>query len=395
MKIGFNVLIAYLIFVFQGLIAPLGSVMIIEIATKYGVDTSIIGYIFALGIVGGGISALASGFLIEKFGKRKVVFAGIFIATLAGATITSSNYLAMFALGMFLSGVSSWFMVAVGNYIIVKYYQGEKRSSQLNLLNFFYSIGALITPTLAGFMLERDVPWEVAFLTPFILLVLLAILSYSPVFGTSKSKGSLERKLSQTVSEEKWNVNIYVTGIALGIYCMLEISYTSWIVVHLRENLTVDIVAASLVLTIFYICQATGRFASGFIVKHIKLNIYILACSSLGLVAASLIVFSKSYIVVLCLTILMGLGIASLYPSILSYGTLQVKRASPRIMTFFLTSGIVGSVVGMLITSFLKQNFGVLACIITTAISLAFVIICIGVTMLGVQRNGLDRKKIL
>lgn len=392
MKIGLNILIAYLIFVFQGLIAPLGSVMIIEIARKYAVDTSIIGYIFALGIVGGGISALASGFLIETFGKRKTVFSGILVSLLAGVAITTSNYLAIFALGMFLSGVSSWFMVAVGNYIIVRACQGEKRSSQLNLLNFFFSIGALITPTMAGFMLERGVPWELVFLMPFVLLVVLAILAYSPAFGISSSPSYPEKKPLETIPEEKWNVSIYFTGIALGIYCLLESSFASWIVVHLRENLAVDIVEASVVLTVFYICQATGRFASGFIVRHVALNIYIIICSSIGLVAASLIVLSKSYMAVLYLTILLGLGIASLYPSILSYGTLQVKTASPRIMTFFLTSGIVGSVVGMLFTSFLKQHFGVLACIVTTAISLVFVIMCIGATMLKDQISGLDRK---
>ena len=92
---------------------------------------------------------------------------------------------------------------------------------------------------------------------------------------------------------------------------------------------------------------------------------------------------------VLYLTILLGLGIASLYPSILSYGTLQVKTASPRIMTFFMTSGIAGAVVGMLLTSFLKQYFGVLACIITTAIMSALVIICIGGTMRKRNRSNL------
>jgi MFS family permease len=81
------------------------------------------------------------------------------------------------------------------------------------------------------------------------------------------------------------------------------------------------------------------------------------------------------------LTILLGLGAASLYPSILSYGTLQVKHACPRIMTFFLTSGLVGNVLGMVLTSFLKQHLGVVACIVTTTVTSALIIMCIGGTM--------------
>jgi fucose permease len=163
---------------------------------------------------------------------------------------------------------------------------------------------------------------------------------------------------------------------------MLEISYTSWIVVYLRENLATDIVAASLVLTVFYICQAAGRFISGFIVKQVSLPAYVISCASVGFIAAFFIVFSKSYMTVFYLTILLGLGAASLYPSILSYGTLQVQYACPRIMTFFLTSGLIGNVLGMVLTSFLKQHLGVVACIVTTTITSALIIVCIGGTML-------------
>lgn len=390
MKIGVTATIAYLIFIFQGLTAPLGNVMIIEIARKYGVDTSVIGYVFAMGIIGGGIAALASGYLIKRFGKRIVVFAGIIIALLAGIAITTSNYLLIFAVGMILSSVSNWFLVAVANFIIVQTYQGEKRSSRLNLLNFFYSIGALITPTLAGVMLEEGISWEFVFITPFFVLGILAVMAYSPAFGEVEKVIAVDGESSQPVQAEKWTMNIYLTGAALGCYCVAEVGYTSWIVVHLRENLTVDIVAASLVLTAFYICQAGGRFVSGFIVKYMALNRFIIICSSLGFIGTFFILVSKSYTAVFLLTIVMALGIASLYPSILSYGTLQVKLASPRIMTFFLTSGIIGSVGGLLITSFLKQYFGVLACIATAAVTLVLVIVCIGATMLKKPQGDME-----
>jgi len=384
MNIGLNVVSAYLIFIFQGLAAPLGSVMIMEIAGKYGVDTSMIGYIFALGIVGGGLAAIGSGFLLENLGQRKLIFMGIIIALLAGVAIISSNQLPIFAVGIFLSGASSWLLVAVGNYIIVRIHQGEKRSSQLNLLNFFFSIGALITPILAGYMLARHIPWEAVFLTPSILLVILAILAYQPTVGSSEVRSSLIDKSLPTASNGKWNVNIYLIGAALGFYCMLEYSYTSWIIVHLRENFAVDIMEASLVLTTFYMCQALGRLVSGFIVKRVALNRYIISCASIGLVAVSLIIVSESYAAVLGLTILLGLGIASLYPSILSYGTLQTQAPSPHMMTFFLTCGIGGAVIGMVLTSFLKQHFGVLACIGTGVFTAALIIVLIGITKVDV-----------
>ena len=386
MKFGLNFLIAYLVFIFQGLTAPLGSVMIMEIGEKYNADISSISYIYALGIVGGGIAAVSSGFLLETLGKRKLTYIGIIIAFAAAAAITASHYLMLLAVGMFLFGVSNWFLVAVGNYIIISYYQGEQRSSQLNLLNFFFSIGAVAAPLMAGFMLGREISWEFVFLAPFALLVLLSILVYFPAFVTAEFPSSIPRKVSRQSIAEKWNMNIYLIGAALGFYCMLELSYTSWIVVHLRENLAVDIVAASLVLTAFYICQATGRLLSGFIVKYVALHIYIITCACIGLITTLFILFSSSYKIILYLTIVMGLGIASLYPSILSYGTLQVKVPSSHLTTFFLSSGVIGSIVVMLVTSFLKQNFGVLACIATGLFAAVMVMLLIGITKIRLDK---------
>lgn len=379
MSTGLNVLIAYLIFIFYGLINPLSSVMLLEIAGKYLVDTSVIGYILAFGIIGGGIAALSSGFLLEAVGPRKLILLGVITAILAGLFITVSNYLVIFAAGMFLSGISSWFLLAVANHIVIQGFQGEKRSSQLNLLNFFFSIGALTAPTLASCMLEKGLPWEIVFLTPFVPLVFLAVLAYLPAFHMRVKEAvplPAEEREDQGKSK-RWNYGQYLIGAALGLYCMLEISYTSWIVVHLRENLAVDIVAASLVLTVFYICQAAGRFISGFVVKLVSLPVYITICAAIGFIAAFFIIFSTSYSVIFYLTILLGLGAASLYPSILSYGTLQAVNACPRIMTFFLTAGILGNVLGLLLTSFLKQHLGVIACIVTTAIAALLIMLCI------------------
>ena len=372
-------MLPYLIFVFQGLTAPLGSVMIIEIARKYSVDTSMIGYVFALGIVGGGIAALASGFLLEAIGKRRLIFVGILCGGLAVLSITVSNRLTMFGIGVFLTGLSNWLLTAVGNEIVIENYQGNKRSSKLNLLNFFFSAGALVTPAMAGSMLARGIQWEMIFLTPFTLLGVLALFAYFSKSNLSKVPANSLEEFAQSSPSESWNSNMYRTCAALGFYCMLELSYTYWIVVHLRENLSIEIVEASLVLTIFYICQAIGRFITGIVIKYVSLYRYIVSCSFIGLAAASFIIISKSYVVILCLTILLGLSVAGLYPSILSYGTLQATH-SPRAVTFFLTSGLTGSVVGMLITSFLKQQFGSWACIVVTAISAALVILLIGST---------------
>ncbi len=377
------ILVAYMTFAFQGITFPLGNSMIIEIAGKYAVDTSIIGYLLSLSSVGGGIATLCGGYLLERYPAHKLLYAAIAFSVLSVVCITSSALLAQFALGMVFFGLGTWLLVVIGNYLIVRQYAGAKRSSQLNIANFFFSGGALFTPALCGYGLQAGVSWEYIFWLPFSLLLALTGLvglTFSPMAG-SEQRGGEQIKQQQEVTAGHWGYKVYLAAIALSFYCILEVGYTAWIVVHLREGLGLDIFAASMVLTTFYIFHAAGRVISGIVVKFLPLDRYILCCATIGLIAVSLIVCTSNYSLIVILTAVLAFGIAGLYPSIMSYGTLQMKNPSSRIITFFMSSGLVGAITGLLLTSHLKQAFGATASLATGAVAAGFIIICMVMTM--------------
>jgi MFS family permease len=150
---------AYLIFAFQGISSPLISVMLLEIAKKFGVDASAIGFSFTLWIIGGGLAGLFSGKLLEMKGTRFAMLLSLVFILLSVAG-TLSPILITFSIGMFISGMGTFLLVAIANCLIVQQFDGETRTSQFNLLNFFYSSGALITPAIAGVLLNQGIRWE-------------------------------------------------------------------------------------------------------------------------------------------------------------------------------------------------------------------------------------------
>lgn len=361
---------AYIIFAFQGISSPLISVMLLEIAKKFGVDASAIGFSFTLWIIGGSLAGLFSGKLLEIKGTRFAMFLSLVFILLSVAG-TLSPFLTTFSIGMFISGIGTFLLVAIANCLIVQQYDGEARTSQFNLLNFFYSSGALITPAIAGVLLQQEIRWELIFLLPFILLIPMAVLALSPSFQKQPSMSNAEESSTPVKSS---SFAVFLFSIAIGFYCITELSFVSWIIVYLRESLAIDIIPASLVLTTFFICQAAGRLSSGFIVKYIALDKFIFSCCLVALAAMIVILAANSYNLILLMTAILALGLASIYPSILSYGTLQLKSSSPKIVTYIMNGGTIGAIIGMSFTSFLKQGFGAYSCLLTGTVSILLII---------------------
>jgi TsgA-like MFS transporter len=360
---------AYLIFIFEGITAPLVSVLLLEIAGKFGVDSSAVGYCFTLWLIGGSITGLFSGKLIDSKGIRFAAFSSVLLIASSVLAIISPFILG-FSLGMFISGGGTFLLVAVANCLIVESYDGEARTAQFNLLNFFYSFGALLTPTIAGFILAAAIRWEIIFALPFILLIPVSLMALAPTFH----KKPLSYKGPQNIKKTKMDINVYFVSAAIGCYCASEMSFTSWFIVYLRESLSVDIVPASLALTAFFTCQGIGRLSSGFIVKHIALEKFIFSCCFVALLAMLAILSISSYNLMLVMTGALALGMASIYPSILSYGT-QLKASSPQVVTFIMSGGLIGGVAGMLLTSFLKQFYGTYSCLTATAVSILLIML--------------------
>jgi TsgA-like MFS transporter len=378
-SVKFNVLtvIPYLIFAFQGITSPIIGVMLLDIAKKFGVDSAAIGFCFTLWIAGGGLAGIFSGRILAAKGNRFTIFLCLFLILLSTAGILSPA-LTLFSIGMFISGVGTFLLVAIANCLIVQQYTGESRTSQFNLLNFFYSTGALITPATVGYFLDKGVNWETLYLFPFILLLPILLLTLSPAVKKS-DEALVQNTYNQKSIQPEISFGVYLVSIAIGFYCITELAFTQWIVVYLRETLAVEIIPAALVLTTFYICQAAGRLASGFIVKYVALEKFIFGCCLLALAAMSAILAVTSYQPILLITGILALGLASIYPSILSYGTLHLP-SSPQVVTYIMSGGTIACILGMPLSSFLKQNFGSYACLQLSLISIIFVILFVALT---------------
>lgn len=349
-----NLSIIYLLFMYIGITFNLAGVMSIAIAQTYQVDTAVIGYIFSLFSIGYGLAVFTNGFLLERVSFKLLMYIA-FLITFGGiAAATAAGSMGLFAGSILAAGVGLGALCSNGNFYIVRSCQGRQRTAKLNILNFFYSIGAIVSPVAAGQLLKGGLGWQTIYLLSLLCLVPIALL-----FVTARFEKTFCQAEQNADIAVPWKTSIYFIGAALFCYVASEMILAYWIVVYLVESLEMPVAAASVSLSLFWGFMAIGRLISGFMAKRIPAVYLIMTCSlSSVLVFAWMLTVREAYFAVALVAIL-GLTYSGLYASILSYGTMQIRQASSTLMTFFVTVGSVGGIVSFVVSSYLKQHYSI------------------------------------
>lgn len=379
--------LVYLLFMYIGISFNLAGVMSIGIARTYGVDTAVIGYIFSLFTVGYSLAILANGFLLERLPVKLLMYAAIAVAFTGIAAATASGNIVFFAAAIFIAGVGLGVLCSNGNFYIVSFCHGKERTAKLNILNFFYGFGAILSPWAAGQLLKAGLTWQQVYQLSLVLLALLACQVAAVRFETAADK----RECSQIQQAPgKWGAGIYLIGLGLFFYVVSEMIINYWIVIYLVESLGMPLATAGTALSLFWVFMAAGRLLSGMAANTINVVYLIPLCSLASFFLFGTVLLVKNMYAVLALTALLGLSYSGLYASLLSYGTMQAPHASAGLMTFFVTLGSAGGILAFLISSFLKQNFGIQSSLFLGVIAIGLVFVCVSAAAAKTGSGGRD-----
>ncbi|MGM0419818.1 MAG: MFS transporter [Bacillota bacterium] len=140
-----------------GLVAP----ALPSIAAAFSVDESQIGLVLSLYTFAAAISLPFTGYFIDKIGRRKVGLACLFIDGLGGlAIILVSNFSLMLVL-RFIQGIGIAGLIPVAMTILKDLFAGKRKLALMGYLTGAISIGAVIIPSLGGFLASQD--WRLVF----------------------------------------------------------------------------------------------------------------------------------------------------------------------------------------------------------------------------------------
>ena len=328
-------LMIYLAFVSLGLPdALLGSAWPI-MYQEFAVPVSYSGTVFMI-ICGGTIlSSLNSEKLNRRFGTGKITAISVFLTAIALFGFSISHSFLMLCLFAIPYGLGAGSVDAALNHYVALHYS----SRHMSWLHCMWGLGASVGPYIMGFVLQRGEPWNRGYLIVSIIQFTLAIIlfcslslwkknpeelkdngSTAPVGmeGKATSDGAEASKQRALSLKEVFTIPGAKESLASFYgYCALEQTVGLWAGSFMVLALGMEEKLAASYVALFYFGITFGRFLSGFFTMKWKDEQMVLGGSAIVFFGIFLLFTPWSKALVLPALILIGLGCAPVYPSVI------------------------------------------------------------------------------
>lgn len=272
----------------------------------------LIAIIIAFGTI---VSSLQSDRLTLKLGAGKVTAISVLMTAFAlyGFSISSSFWmLCLFAIpyGLGAGSVDA----CLNNYVALHY-----KGWHMSLLHCMWGVGAVTGPNIMAFALTRNLGWNKGYLYISILqMVLTAILFFSlPIWKKREKNVNGEETKSLKLSEVLKIKGVKEVLLCFFCYCGVEQSAGLWASSYLNMFKGVPAEEAARYASMFFIGITVGRGLNAIIA--LKLNDKIMVRIGLAIIALGIItmILPFSSIITLIGLIMIGLGCAPIYPSLI------------------------------------------------------------------------------
>lgn len=330
---------------------------------ELGAPLSLAGAISML-IAGGTIvSSLLSDRLTRKLGAGLVTAVSVCMTAVSLFGFSISDSIVSLCLWAIPYGLGAGAIdAALNNYVALHY-----SARHMSWLHAFWGVGASISPYIMSACLSAQLGWQSGYRTVSVIqLVLTALLFLGLPLWKKKSSAAAEKEVSAAPVGLIGALRIrgvpYIL-FAFFAYCALESTTGLWASSYLAEYRGTSPEVAAQFASLFYLGITFGRFLCGFIADRIG-DRTLIRVGILVLTAGVVFVMIPLESDLLALTglIVIGLGCAPIYPSIIhstpdNFG----KENSQAIVGIQMASAYVGS-------TFMPPLFGLLASAIHVSI---------------------------
>jgi MFS transporter, FHS family, Na+ dependent glucose transporter 1 len=342
-------------------VALLGSVKI-SLAKRLQMDEARVGGLVSMFGFAMIPVMLAMGFLTDLLDKQLVVVAGSFlmVASLLVLARSTKYWSALVAVLLLSAGWSA--LVNVLNVLMQSAFGGTQTYS-MNLGNFFFGLGAFLTPLLIAFLLRRA-----SFAPALFVLAALALVSSALAFGVdfkALSPPAVEGTdpgIGVLLSDRI----MWLTALALLFYAPMEATMAAWATTYLGDKGMTEGRAAT-TLSGFWLAFMCSRLATALIVARFPLpvggdTLLIIALSILCILVWAGAVFSRGRVAAGTMVVLAGLVFGPTFPTIIGVLMGHVSQDINPVLggravgLFFMVGGIGWSVIPILIGAYARKT---------------------------------------
>jgi TsgA-like MFS transporter len=348
--------ISYLSYYFVGALVSTLGIVLGPLCAAFNKDPSFIGQVFTLMNIGMFVPIMLGGILMKKWGLQKPLVIAAALTILISALLFVTPTLTMFSIAVALIGACGGIFMTIGSYLVVRINPDEKsRSSSLIFTDFFFSLAGATLSFLLAWLFKMGASWIAMYGIMGGLGVLMLTLTLRSRYPATEAPVETHQEMTRS---EPWGRSVWLLCGALFLFLLAEPIFTLWTPGYLQWRFQMLPEQAALFTTVYWVAKATGLFLNQFTVKWMKLRTFLLICTAVGLASIALISNSGNTTLILIACGAFGFFNSGLFSGLMSYGSLQVSRSSPTLISALLTCGTVGTLLFATVSSLVNSRYG-------------------------------------
>lgn len=229
---------------------------------NFRIDDVSIGIMLFLSSCSYMLGTMLAGYLIDLISRKRTMLAGVFLLMTGIFLIIRTNQSLFFYMSFVLSNVGMAFLGLSVNTLIPRL--GLRNAAVvMNLVHFFYGIGATATHKSFGLLLSKGFSYAEIYYSLLAMSGLLFLLIASSKFKEEKGE-EIRAKIRFTARDKAL---ILILGIGLGLYISAEIQTGNWIIDYIKTAMGYDENTASNYSSFFFLSFALGRLFGGIVAE--------------------------------------------------------------------------------------------------------------------------------
>ena len=297
----------------DGLLGAAWPVMQDDVAAPLSA-AGILSVIITVGTI---VSSLLSARLTHRFGAAVVT--AVSVVTTAAALVGFAMSAAFWQLCLWALpyGLGAGAVDAALNNVVALHCKAR----HMSWLHAFWGIGASIGPYIMAACLSSSFGWRGGYGTVAILQIALSVLLFCsiPRFRRLRTEEHDSEQSAPIGTRAAWRIpGVKAVAVAFFSYCAAEMTLMLWTSSYLTEYRRMDTTKAATFASLFYLGMMVGRLISGFLTVKFsdRALIRIGAIIALGGTIVVMMPIASQPVVIAGL-IIIGLGCAPIYPSII------------------------------------------------------------------------------
>ena len=371
----------------HGIVLLLVGSVLPEMMNSLRIEESAAGIMLAFGSLGFTLGPMIAGTIADRTSVRRSLLVGLAIEVILLFLFGFVPALLFAIAAIFLLKFGAAFVETSVNIIptIIERRRGSSSGgvgSLMNLIHFFFSVGALVSPLLAGLVLKTTNSWRPVFWFAAILTLPLVFFVFRVPFPPSKARGATAARPGVKITS-LLDRSLVFGALTILLYVGAEVAASSWIVYYLKKDLGFPTIAATLGLSVLWAGIMIGRYLFTILAKYRSSRELVVGAGLLGLAGGMAFLTARSPVFAYLWLGVLGLSMSGIFPTIMAEINSRDPEKVGTVTGIMTVAAAAGAVVTQPLVGFIAEAYGIGSAIVIPGILMGSV----AISFLGVAEH--------